>query len=78
MISAALEKKKSDLLAKAFQARVLLGQGKADEAIPIFQKVITHEPNQAMAHQYLGVAFATKKDIPQALQELNEAVTLAP
>ena len=57
---------------------MLLGQGKADEAIPIFQKVIQDEPNQAMAHQYLGVAFATKNEIAQALQELNEAVKLAP
>ena len=66
LISAALEKSKNELLVQVFQGRLLLGKGKTDEAIPIFQKVIK-EPNQAMAHQYLGVAYATKKDITQAI-----------
>ena len=78
LVSAALQENENDLVARVFQGRLLLGQGKADEAIPIFQRVIKDEPNQVMAHQYLGVAFATQKDIPQALQELNEAVKLDP
>ena len=47
LVSAALEQNKNDLLAKVFQGRLLLGQGKSDEAIPIFQKVIKDEPNLA-------------------------------
>jgi len=78
LILAVLDKNKKDLLGQVFQARLLLGRGKTDEAIPLFQRVLKDEPNQAMAHQYLGVAFATKKDIVRALQELNEAVKLAP
>ena len=78
LIAAALQKTKTDPLVQTFQARLLLGQGKVDDAISLFQKVLKRESKQAMAHHYLGVAYATKNEISQALYELNEAVTFSP
>ena len=61
LVKPALETKSKDLVAKVFEARLVLGRGNVDEAIPLFQKIIKDEPNQAMAHQYLGVGVCAEK-----------------
>jgi tetratricopeptide (TPR) repeat protein len=78
LITSALQDNAHDVLAQVFQARLWLGQGKTDDAIARFQQILQDEPNQAMAHHYLGVAFSSKKDIPRAIEELETAATLAP
>ncbi|WNM64036.1 tetratricopeptide repeat protein [Candidatus Nitrospira neomarina] len=73
-----LEAKSKSIVTKIFEARLILGRGNVDEAIPLFQAIIKDEPNQAMAHQYLGSAFAQKNETVQAIQEFTEAKKLAP
>ena len=78
LLTPVLAAKSKDLVPKVFEARLLLGRGKVDDAIPLFQKVLKDEPSQAMAHQYLGLAFVAKNDTAQAIRELTEAQKLAP
>ena len=78
LVKPAVEAKSKDLETQVFEARLLLGRGKVDDAIPLLQKILKDEPNQAMAHQYLGLAFAAKNDTAQAIRELTEAEKLAP
>ncbi|MDH5774849.1 MAG: tetratricopeptide repeat protein, partial [Nitrospirota bacterium] len=78
LIQSSKENSKKNIVQQVFQGRLLLGRGKPDEAIPLFQKVLKEEPQQAMAHQYLGLAFASQNDIPRAIQELSQAAKLAP
>jgi tetratricopeptide (TPR) repeat protein len=78
LVKPLLEVRSRSIVTKIFEARLLLGRGNVDEAIPLFQAIIKDEPNQAMAHQYLGLAFAQKNETVQAIQELTEAEKLAP
>ena len=73
-----LETKSKSIMTMIFEARLILGRGNVDEAIPLFQAIIKDDPTQAMAHQYLGLAFAKKNETVQAIQELTEAKELAP
>jgi Flp pilus assembly protein TadD len=55
----------------------LMQNGDDDGAIAAFRKAIQHAPNYADAHANLGGAL-TATDVPQAIEELEKAVTLDP
>ncbi|MDR4483501.1 MAG: tetratricopeptide repeat protein [Nitrospirales bacterium] len=78
LVKSLSEAKSKNIVTKVFMARLLLGRGNVDEAVPLFRAIIKDDPNQAMAHQYLGLAFAKKNETSLAIQELTEAKKLAP
>ncbi len=77
-LSLPFDAKKKDAFDQTFAARLLIGRGKTDQAIPLLQRILKAEPDQAMAHQHLGMAWGQKNDIPQAIQSLSQAKRLAP
>ena len=56
----------------------LLDQGKYDEAIAEFQKVLQTDPNLASVHYNLGVAYERKNQAADAQAQYNEAIRLKP
>lgn len=64
---------------KAAQEGVkLLDQGKYDEAIAEFQKVLQSDPNLAPVHYNLGVAYERKNQPADAQAQYQEAIRLKP
>lgn len=76
---AAEAKKEPPAHVKAAQEGVkLLDQGKYDEAIVEFQKVLQSDPNLAPVHYNLGVAYERKKQPAEAQAQYQEAIRLKP
>jgi tetratricopeptide (TPR) repeat protein len=75
---ARLEKNDKDLSGRFFDARLRLAKGQSDEAISILQGVVKDEPQLALAHHFLGVAFLQKRQTAQARGAFTEAVKLNP
>jgi tetratricopeptide (TPR) repeat protein len=75
---AILEKNSKDLSGRFFDARIRLAKGNADEAISLLQGVVKDEPQLAVAHHFLGVAFMHKRQTAQARGAFTEAVKLDP
>lgn len=63
------------MLEKAFS---LQQQGQIDQAMSIFEDLITQMPEQADALHGLGLCYAQKKAFPQAVYYLAQAVQVAP
>ena len=63
---------------RTLQARLRIEQGAAGEAVPLLQELIREVPRSATVHQYLGIAWAQLRQLPQALSELKEARALDP
>ncbi len=62
-----------------FQVGLLrLGTGNADGAIAALQSAVKVNPEYANAHYFLSVAYATKKDYPAAVTELETVAALSP
>lgn len=78
MVKAIVDKDPKNPTSRFFDARLRLARGNPDEAIELLQQVLHDGGQSAVAHQYLGVAFAQKNDTAQARRELAEAVKLAP
>jgi tetratricopeptide (TPR) repeat protein len=78
LIQNILDADKKSLLGRVTKARVKVMKGEVDEAISDLQRVLKEEPRLAIAHHYLGIAFAANNDGAQAVRELTEAVKLAP
>ena len=55
-----------------------LQAGRIDEAIEILARVATSQPQNAAAHQYLGIAFAQKGQWEHSLASLTTAARLNP
>ena len=53
-------------------------QGKLSEAISAFQFALQIQPDFALAHSNLGVAFRAQGRLPEALHHMREAVRLKP
>ena len=75
---AILGKNSRDLSGRFFDARIRLAKGNADEAISLLQGVVKDEPQLAVAHHFLGVAFMHKRQTAQARGAFTEAVKLNP
>ena len=58
--------------------RLLLAQGKQQDAIIALQKASTNAPESAPAHYYLGLAYWQSNSLGQASNEFQEAVKVIP
>lgn len=58
--------------------RVLLAQGKQQDAIIALQAVVKGAPESALAHYYLGVAYWQTNSLGQASSEFQEALKVTP
>src|SRR5690349_14423141 len=67
-------------VARAEHARAiqLLDQGKLDEAIGAFDKVITWQPRSAEVYCERGMAYRLKKDYGRSILDLRKALRLRP
>jgi len=52
--------------------------GRSDEAVALFDRAITAEPNDANPHLGRAHALVARKDLPGALQSLDRVVAIAP
>lgn len=58
---------------------ILMDAGIIDDAIEAFQRVVRHDPDEAKAHEYLGLMYLfAKKDTDQAITSFHEAVRADP
>jgi tetratricopeptide (TPR) repeat protein len=73
-----MKKNDKDLMGRFFDARIRLAKGNADEAISLLQSVVKDDPQFAVAHHFLGVAFLQKRQTLQARGAFTEAVRLNP
>ena len=67
-----------DTLVSVLHGRLLLAQGKRQDAIIALQNVVKNAPNSALAHYYLGLAYWQNEDLGQANSELQEALKASP
>jgi len=67
-----------DTLVSVLHGRLLLAQGKRQDAIIALQNVVKNAPNSAMAHYYLGLAYWQNENLGQANSELQEALKASP
>lgn len=58
------------------KGQIWLREGRADDAIPLFQSALKTDPNQAFGHYSLGLAYAQAGSPEQAHNELLQAVKL--
>lgn len=73
------EKKEPPVHAKAAEEGIkLLNEGKYDQAISEFQKVLQADPSLAEVHYNIGIAYDRKKQPGEAQQQYMEAIKLKP
>jgi tetratricopeptide (TPR) repeat protein len=75
--SAILQADSKDSSGRLFDAQLKLARGQIDNALPLLQALSGEEPRSPAPHHFLGVAYAKKGDLPQAVRELSEVLTLA-
>jgi tetratricopeptide (TPR) repeat protein len=68
----------SDTAALIKQAQKLNSEGKQNEALAIYEKVLEQSPNDLEAHLGMGAALDLKGDYAGARKHLNRAVEIAP
>jgi tetratricopeptide (TPR) repeat protein len=73
-----LRQERKNLAAHIARGRILLGQGKPDEAISELRQQTTDAPDSPQAHYYLALAHWQKGSTAQAKSELQEALRVAP
>jgi len=64
--------------ALVYKGQILLRQGRATDAADTLQQVLHNDPNNAVAHYHLGVAFEQMGNLGRAENEWREAVRLRP
>jgi tetratricopeptide (TPR) repeat protein len=67
-----------DILVTVLHGRLLLAQGKKQDAIIALQDAVKNAPNSAMAHYYLGLTHWQNENLGQANSELKEALKASP
>jgi tetratricopeptide (TPR) repeat protein len=67
-----------DVLVSVLHGRLLLAQGKQQDALIALQKAVKGAPDSAQAHYYLGVAYWQTESLGQANSEFQEAVKVSP
>src|SRR5208283_3383422 len=67
-----------DSFVSVLHGRLLLAQGKKEEAIIALQNSVKNAPNSAMAHYQLALAYWQKENLGQANSELHEALKASP
>jgi len=77
-IDALLKPNPSDIGGRILHARLILEQGDTEKALSLLQELAREAPKVPIVHQYLGIAWARRHDLPQAISALKEAERLAP
>jgi putative PEP-CTERM system TPR-repeat lipoprotein len=77
-IEALLKPNPTDVAGRILHARLLMEEGDAEKALPLLQDLTREAPKLAIIHQYLGVAWARRRDFPQAISAFKQAKVLAP
>ncbi len=67
-----------DLLVNINHGRLLLAQGKQQDALIALQNAVKNAPDSAPAHYYLGIAYWQTGSLGQANSEFQEAVKVSP
>ncbi len=67
-----------DPIVNVLHGRLLLAQGKKQEAIIALQNAVKNSGNSAMAHYHLGLAYWQNENLGQANSELLEALKVSP
>jgi tetratricopeptide (TPR) repeat protein len=67
-----------DIDALVYRGQILLRQGNASGAVGPLQEALRNDPNNAVAHYQLGIAFDQQHDDDRAEAEWHEAVRLKP
>jgi tetratricopeptide (TPR) repeat protein len=67
-----------DVLVSVNHGRLLLAQGKQQDALIALQKAVKDASDSALAHYYLGVAYWQTESLGQASSEFQEAVRVSP
>jgi len=67
-----------DLSVGIAHGRLLLAQGKQQDAIIALQKAVKSAPDSASAHYYLGTAYWQTQSLGQASSEFQEALKMSP
>ena len=67
-----------DTIVSVLHGRLLLAQGKKQEAVIALQSAVKNSGNSALAHYYLGLAYWQNENLGQANSELLEALKISP
>ncbi len=73
-----LRRAPKDSFVNVQHGRLLLAQGKKDEAIIALQNAVKNAPESAMAHYQLAMAYWQNENLGQANSELHEALKASP
>ena len=73
-----LKSNAKDVDALIYKGQILNRQQRANDAIPILQAALKTEPDNAVGHYNLGIAFSQVGNMAQAESEWREAVRLRP
>jgi tetratricopeptide (TPR) repeat protein len=73
-----LKQNPKDTDLQVLRGQILSAQGRPDDAIEVLQNATKAEPDHALAHYALGVAFNQKGDLARAEAEWREAARLQP
>lgn len=60
------------------EAQQLHQQGNLDDALKIYQELLSENPNNADILHQIGILFAQMQHLPQALQSIDQAIHLEP
>jgi tetratricopeptide (TPR) repeat protein len=74
----ALSLKSDDIFASINLANVYCRQGRFDDSIAILNRVITADPKNAAAHNYLAIALGKKGDTAKAEESFRESLAIDP
>jgi tetratricopeptide (TPR) repeat protein len=77
-VEAIRAKNAKSIAADYYEARLLLGEKKLDDAVARFQEVLKQYPNHPEAHYFLGLARYGQKNPQQAKVELKKALEVNP
>jgi tetratricopeptide (TPR) repeat protein len=67
-----------DVLVNINHGRLLLAQGKQQDALIALQNAVKNAPDSAPAHYYLGIAYWQTGSLGQASSEFQEAIKVSP
>jgi len=78
-VNAILEKEPDNVVAKNVKGNVLgRGYGRLDDAIKIFEEIVAEHPDFSSSWENMGIAYAIKRDFPNAERCLLHALELSP
>ena len=73
-----LERSPKDVPANIARGRILLAQGKNDEAITVLRQQVTQAPDAVLAHYFLAMAYRQNAQFQEAKGQLQEALRVEP